>query len=114
MYRYCSPVTFAAQAVRPTPARILLLQAPPILVQNGILFDREPVVGVLDPDNQPVAGVDVTVSIASGAGTLNGTTTVSTDAAGRAAYGDLTIQGPAGPRTLRFGVSTSPSPTRPR
>jgi len=100
-----SPLTFTAEAVRPPPARILLLQAPPALVQNGILFDRQPVIGILDPDNQPVAGVGVTVSIASGAGTLNGTTTVSTDAAGRAAYGDLTIQGPAGPRTLRFSVS---------
>jgi hypothetical protein len=100
-----SPLTFTAEAVQPPPARILLLQAPPILAQNGILFDRQPVVGILDPNNQPVAGVDVTVSIASGLGTLNGTTTVSTDAAGRAAYGDLTIQGPAGPRTLRFSVS---------
>jgi hypothetical protein len=100
-----SPLTFTAEAVRPPPARIVLLQAPPLLVQSGILFDRQPVVGILDPDNQPVAGIDVTVSIASGAGALNGTTTVSTDAAGRAAYGDLTIQGPAGSRTLRFSVS---------
>jgi adhesin/invasin len=74
-------------------------------VQNGILFDRQPVVGILDSDNQPVAGVDVTVSLASGVGTLNGTMTVSTDPAGRAAYSDLTIQGPIGPRTLRFSVS---------
>ena len=100
-----SPLTFTAQAVRPPPARILLLQAPPTLVQNGILFDRQPVVGILDRDNQPVAGVGVTVSLASGVGTLNGTTTVSTDAAGRATYGDLTIQGLIGPRTLRFSVS---------
>jgi hypothetical protein len=74
-------------------------------VQNGILFDRQSVVGILDSDNQPVAGVGVTVSIASGAGTLTGTTTVSTDAEGQATYGDLAIQGPVGPRTLRFGVS---------
>jgi hypothetical protein len=100
-----SPVTFSAQAVRPPPARILLLQAPPTVALSGILFDRQPVAGVFDPDNQPVAGVDVTVSIASGVGTLNGTTTVSTDAAGRAAYGDLTILGAIGPRTLRFSVS---------
>ena len=100
-----SPLTFSAEAVRPSPARILLLQAPPTLVQNGILFDQQPVVGILDADNQPVPGVDVAVSLASGVGTLNGTTTVSTDAAGRATYGDLAIQGPIGPRTLRFGVS---------
>ena len=55
-----SPLTFSAEAVRPPPARILLLQAPPTLVQNGIPFDRHPVVAILDGDNQPVPQVDVT------------------------------------------------------
>ena len=100
-----SPLTFSAEAARPRPARILLLRGPPTLVQNGVLFDRQPVVGIFDSENQPVAEVDVSVSIASGAGTLTGTTTVSTDAEGRATYGDLSIQGAAGARTLRFGVS---------
>jgi hypothetical protein len=100
-----SPLTFSAQAVRPPPTRILLLQAPPTLAQNGILFDRQPVIGILDPDSLPVAGVGVTVSIASGADLLTGTTTVSTDAEGRATYTDLTILGATGPRTLRFSVS---------
>jgi Bacterial Ig-like domain (group 1) len=100
-----SPASFSAEAVRPPPARILLLQAPPGLAQNGILFDRQPVVGVLDADNEPVAEVDVTVSIASGAGLLSGTTTVATDGEGRAAFGDLSILGAAGSRTLRFSVS---------
>jgi hypothetical protein len=100
-----SPLTFSAQAVRPPPARILLLQAPPTQVLSGIAFDRPPVVGILDSDNQPIAGVGVTASIASGAGALTGTTTVSTDAEGRATYGDLTILGAIGARTLRFSVS---------
>ena len=100
-----SPLTFSAEAVRPPPASILLLQAPPAIAQNGILFDRNPVVAVLDRDHQPVTQVDVTVAVASGAGTLDGTTTVSTDASGRATYGNLTIRGPTGPRTLRFSVS---------
>ena len=100
-----SPLTFTAQAVRPGPARILLLQAPPETAQNGIPFDRHPVVAVLDSDNQPVTQVDVTVSLASGVGTLDGTTTVTTDAAGRATYGNLAIRGSTGPRTLRFGVA---------
>ncbi len=100
-----SPLTFSADAVRPPPARLLLLQAPPAVAQNGALFDRQPVVAVLDSDNQPVTEVDVTVSIASGVGLLTGTTTVSTDATGRATYGDLMILGAAGARTLRFSVS---------
>ena len=100
-----SPLTFSAEAARPRPARILLLRAPPTLVQNGVLFDRQPVVGILDSENQPVAEVDVSASIASGAGMLTGTTIVSTDAEGRATYGDLSIQGAVGARTLRFSVS---------
>jgi hypothetical protein len=100
-----SPLTFSAEAVRPRPARILLLRAPPTLVQNGTLFSRQPVVGVLDSDDEPVAEVEVTVAIASGDGTLAGTTTVSTDAEGRATYSDLTILGAVGLRTLRFSVS---------
>lgn len=100
-----SPLTFSAQAVRPPPTRILLLQPPSPQVLSGILFERQPVIGILDPDSQPVAGVGVTVSIASGAGVLTGTTAVSTDAEGRATYGDLTILGATGPRTLRFSVS---------
>ena len=101
-----SPLTFTAQAVRPGPARILLLQAPPETAQNGIPFERHPVVAVLDSDNQPVTEVDVTVSLASGVGTLDGTTTLTTDAAGRATYANLSIRGPTGPRTLRFGLVT--------
>jgi Big-like domain-containing protein len=100
-----SPLTFSAEAVRPPPTRILLLQPPPTVVQNGILFDRHPVVAILDSDGQPVAEVGVTASLASGVGTLSGTTTVSTDAAGLATYGNLALQGPVGPRTLRFSVS---------
>lgn len=100
-----SPVAFSAQAVRPAPARIILLEAPPVTVQSGLLFDRQPVVKVLDLDNQPVAEVDVAVSIASGAGILDGTTTVSTDTEGRGTYGNLAIRGPLGPRTLRFSVA---------
>ena len=100
-----SPLTFTAQAVRPPPARILLLQAPPATSQNGILFAPQPVVAVVDSDDQPVAQIDVSVSLASGGGTLEGTTTVSTNAEGRATYTDLAIQGPTGPRTLRFSVS---------
>jgi adhesin/invasin len=100
-----APLTLSAEAVRPRAARILFLQAPPVVVQSGLLFAQQPVVRILDPDNQPVAEVDVTVSIASGAGTLNGTTTVSTDTEGRATYGDLMIRGPIGLRTLRFSLS---------
>ncbi len=100
-----SPVTLSAVGIRPPPARLVLRQAPSDLAQNGILFSRQPVVGVLDAEDQPVPGTSVSVTITSGPGTLNGTTTVGTDAAGRAVYTNLAIVGVAGPRTLEFTVA---------
>jgi adhesin/invasin len=106
-----SPVTFSAQGVRPPPARLVLRQAPSDLAQNGIVFSRQPVIGVLDAEDQPVPGVSVAVAIADGPGTLNGTTTASTDGAGRAVFADLAILGAVGSRTLAFtatGQSLAP------
>ena len=48
-------------------------------------------VEALDLDDQPVAGVEVTVSLASGSGTLSGTLTRTTDANGIAHFNDLTL-----------------------
>ena len=102
-----SPVTLSAQGVRPPPARMVLRQAPSDLAQNGIIFSRQPVIGLLDSEDQPVPGASVTVAITAGPGTLNGTTTVSTDAAGRAVFTNLAIVGVAGSRTLGFTVAGS-------
>jgi adhesin/invasin len=100
-----SPLTISAEAVRPPPFRIVLQSPPAETARNGVQFDRQPIVVVLDAEDQPVAHVQVTASIASGGGTLSGTTAVSSDATGRATYTDLAILGTAGPRTLRFSVT---------
>jgi adhesin/invasin len=100
-----SPLTFSAQAFRPPPARIVLRQAPSVAARNGIPLDQQPIVEVLDPDDQPVPQVQVTAAIASGGGTLSGGAALVTDAAGRAAYSDLALVGPSGARTLRFTVA---------
>ncbi|MGH7525627.1 MAG: Ig-like domain-containing protein [Gemmatimonadales bacterium] len=100
-----SPLTLSAHGVRPLPARVVLHQAPSDVAQNGILFERQPVVSVRDADDQPVPQAEVLVAIAEGAGSLGGTTAISTDAAGRARWTDLAILGVAGPRVLRFGVT---------
>jgi adhesin/invasin len=60
---------------------------------------------VLDADDQPLPQVSVIASIASGGGSLSGTTSMASDAAGRASYSDLAILGTTGPRTLRFSVT---------
>jgi hypothetical protein len=101
-----SPLSFTAQAVIPSPATIAIRQAPPDTVRNGVVFERQPVVELLDADQQPVVGVEVTASIASGGGSLGGTVTIATDPEGRASYTDLAVLGLVGPRTLRFSLAS--------
>jgi adhesin/invasin len=100
-----SPLSVTAEAIRPPPVRLVLQASPPDTARNGVQFQRQPIVEVLDADDQPVPQVQVTATIASGGGTLNGTTSVSSDAAGRATYTDLAIVGTSGPRTVRFSVA---------
>ena len=100
-----SPLTFSAQAVRPPPAKLVLRQAPSVSARNGIPLEQQPIVEVLDSDDQPVPQIQITAAIASGGGTLGGTTAVVSDASGRAAFTDLALGGPSGPRTLRFNVA---------
>ncbi len=100
-----SPLVLLAQSVQPPPAKLVLRQTPSGSAQSGVAFAQQPVVGVVDADDAPVPGVDVTVAIVTGGGTLGGTAALSTDAAGRASYADLAIVGVAGPRTLGFSVA---------
>jgi Big-like domain-containing protein len=100
-----APLTLSAQAVRPPPARVVLLSPPSGTAQNGVPFVQQPVVEVLDEDDLPIPQVQVIASIASGGGTLSGTATIASDVAGRASYTDLAILGTKGPRTLKFSVA---------
>jgi len=76
---------------------------------SGVAFTNQPVVEVVDAlDRQLLqSGVAVTAAIASGSGTLGGTTTVLTDTNGRAVFTNLEIVG-TGTFTLQF---TSPGLT---
>src|SRR5439155_1296794 len=51
------------------------------------------------------SGVTVTAAIATGAGTLGGTLTATTNGSGIASFTDLTISGAAGDRTLSFSAT---------
>jgi hypothetical protein len=100
-----APITFSAQAVRPPPASLVLRQAPSVSARNGIPLEQQPAIDVLDSDGQPVPGVQITAGIASGGGSMSGTTAVVSDGSGRATYTDLTLVGAGGPHTLRFSVA---------
>ena len=103
-----SPLSFSAQSVPPRASRLVLRQAPSGQAQNGVPFARQPEVEVLDDAGEPVAGASVAAAITAGDGTLTGTSTLTTDAAGRAAFTDLAIAGTAGSRTLSFAVTDPP------
>lgn len=89
------------------PAQVTVVVQPSGTVQSGVVFPQQPVVEVADNGGNVVVGVDVTVTIASGGGTLSGTATVTTDGAGLATFSGLSISGPVGPRTLQFTVGSA-------
>ena len=68
------------------------------------MLDPAPAVQLRTGDGAELhlADVPVTVTIASGGGTLSGTMTRPTDGDGRVQFGDLAISGDPGPRTLLF------------
>lgn len=91
--------------VRYAPPTLTIQTQPSSSAISGAVFNDAPVVVLRDSNNSFVANATVTVSIASGGGTLNGTTSVQTNASGEAIFNDLSITGVAGVRTLSFTVA---------
>jgi hypothetical protein len=87
---------------------IVMITQPSSATQSGVSLAQQPVVEVRDANGNPVlaAGTSITAAIASGGGTLTGTTTVATDADGRATFTDLAISGSVGDRTLSFSAGS--------
>jgi subtilisin family serine protease len=94
----------------PSATKLALITPPAGQAQSGVAFTPQPVVQLQDDQAAAVAQADipVTVTIASGGGSLVGTTTVNTSADGRASFSGLAVRGTIGPRTLTF---TSPDLT---
>ena len=104
-----SPVTFTSVATAgPLPGGLAITTNPPVSALTGEVFDplAQPAVVLRDGSGNPVANAQVTASIASGGGTLEGTITATTDANGIATFGDLGISG-IGQQTLEFTSETS-------
>ncbi len=68
-------------------------------------FAQQPVVTLRDGDGNLLQNVLIVAEIASGGGTLGGTTSIQTNVDGEAIFTDLSIAGTSGNRTLRFYVS---------
>ena len=101
-------VLFSAtgSGVTGTPATVTIAVPPSAAVQNAAPFPTQPAIRVQDGSGNLLAGVAVTVTIASGGGVLSGTTTVQTDASGVAAFSDLSLTGLVGVRLLRFAAGS--------
>jgi adhesin/invasin len=72
--------------------------------QAGIALDPQPVVQVRDAFGNNVAGTRP-ISVAASTGSLNGNTTVATNANGTASFSGLALTGTIGSRTLTFSSS---------
>jgi adhesin/invasin len=100
-----SPVTFTATGLTGAPDHFTITTQPSSTARNAIAFATQPVLQLEDAQDNPVSqnGVPVTASIASGGGSLGGSTvTVNTNVNGVATFPDLEITGTIGNRTLSF------------
>jgi hypothetical protein len=96
----------------PPPAgatQLGLTTQPSSTAQSGVPFSQQPLVQLRDTAGNAItqSGVVVSAGIASGGGTLGGTTSASTDSLGRAAFVNLSISGTVGSRTLRFSSTVN-------
>ena len=93
-------------AVTAPPQPVLAIATQPASSATvGVALNPQPVIQLRDAasgTDLATPGVAVSVAIATGGGTLSGTTTVITDGQGRAAFTDLAINGDPGTRTLVF------------
>lgn len=85
-------------------SQLVLVTAPSTSTRNGEAIPVQPAVRLRDASGNDVeqAGVAVSARIATGGGTLGGTTTVFTGADGIAAFAELSITGLVGARTIAF------------
>ncbi|QJR36187.1 Ig-like domain-containing protein [Gemmatimonas groenlandica] len=97
--------TIAVTVTAGAPAK-LFVRTQPGDVASGMSFTAAPVVEVRDALDNLVrtASIPVSVSFASGVGTIGGTTTV-TSVQGIATFSQLTLSGLAGPRSLAFSAT---------
>lgn len=99
-------VPFTATAfAAPRPELVLVTQPSPEAAA-GVPLQQQPEIQLQDPFGAPLnqEGVNVTVQVADGDGSIGGRTTVASNAAGRVTFTDLELRGETGIRTLIFAA----------
>ena len=108
------PLQVNAAPTASPATQLTLTTAPPSAATSGVALTPQPAVQLRDAGGVAVAqaGVAVQAAIASGGGTLSGSTSATTTGSGVATFTGLTITGTDGPRTLRFTApAASPAVT---
>ena len=102
-----SPVPFTATGIAPPSPQLALVTQPSARATAGVPFERQPVLQLQDAVGArlPRADVVVTVQIATGAGSLGGSTSARSNAEGVVTFTNLSIRGEPGERTLIFAAS---------
>ena len=85
--------TTSAALTTTQTARQLVVTTQPGGAASRAVLSPQPIVRVLDAAGLPMAGVPVTVAVASGTGTLSGPPTVVSSATGYAAFANLSVSG---------------------
>ena len=101
------PVTFTSTGLA---ARLVITSEIPAIAVSGVPLSPQPTLRLEDLDGTPIAreGVEVTVAILSGGGTLEGEATVFSNASGEVAFTDIAISigsGAPGSRRLIFAAA---------
>jgi hypothetical protein len=87
-----------------TAAKLVMTTPPSATVQNAVALAVQPAVRITDAGGNNVAqpGTTITASLVSGSAVV-GNATAITDGTGTATFSGLTLTGPVGGYTLRFG-----------
>lgn len=103
-----TPLEVTATAGPTAPGALELAVAPATTARAGVPLTLQPTVLVRDSLGNvvPTAGLTIQASLVSGAHTLGGTTTATTNADGRATFTGLRIDGPIGSAQLRFALAS--------
>jgi hypothetical protein len=98
-----SSIITVSSAPPPPATKLAITTQPGATATSGAALSPQPVVQLQDANGNAVSqsGVQVRAAIASGGGTLGGTTTVATTASGVAAFTNLAITG-TGAQTIQF------------
>lgn len=101
-----SPVTFTATASAGAAGKLVIITQPGGTATSGSSLSPQPVLQLVDANNNPVStgGITVTATIASGPGGSLSSATTNTASNGRATFAGLRISGPSGTYTLGFAA----------